>query len=44
MCDTALSNFRCILETVGGPAEKERAETLLQEVTVIPDQVSERTR
>ena len=43
VCETALTSFQSILKTVGGPSEKLRAEKLLQQVTVVPDQVSSRT-
>ena len=43
-CETALHDFRSILETVGGPSEKQRAEELLQRVQVVADCPSERVR
>ena len=42
ICETALSDFRSILSTVGGDSECKRAELLLSRVTVIPDAVSPR--
>lgn len=42
-CSTAHKDFRNIMETLGGPAEKERAELLLQRVNVVPDKMSKRT-
>lgn len=36
-CQTAKDNFVNIVETVGGPHEKIRAEKLLQRLTVLPD-------
>jgi len=42
VCESALSDFRNILVTVGGPQEQRRAEVLLSTVTVVPDQPSRR--
>lgn len=42
-CSTAHKDFKSIMETLGGPNEKIRAEMLLQRVTVVPDKVSKRT-
>lgn len=36
-CQTAYDNFQEILNTVGGPSEKKRAEELFQRVKVVPD-------
>lgn len=36
-CQTAYDNFQEILNTVGGPSEKKRAEELFQSVKVVPD-------
>ena len=44
VCQTALDDFRSILETLGGPEEKRRAEELLSDVTVVQDDPSERTK
>eukprot|EP00061_Rhincodon_typus_P007677 g29616.t1 len=41
-CESAVKDFQAILETLGGPGEKARAQKLLQEITVVPDQPSER--
>lgn len=41
-CESAVKDFRVILETLGGPGEKNRAVSLLERVTVVPDQPSER--
>ncbi|XP_048366769.1 UPF0415 protein C7orf25 homolog isoform X2 [Sphaerodactylus townsendi] len=40
-CESAVKDFQVILETLGGPGEKNRAAALLERVTVIPDQPSE---
>ena len=42
-CQTAVDDFATILGTVGGPEEKQRAENLLQQITVVPDQLSARS-
>ncbi|XP_053114765.1 UPF0415 protein C7orf25 homolog [Hemicordylus capensis] len=41
-CESAVRDFQVILETLGGPGEKNRATLLLERVTVVPDQPSER--
>ncbi|KAL4623433.1 UPF0415 protein C7orf25-like [Arapaima gigas] len=43
-CHSAVNDFRVILDTLGGPGEKDRAEQLLARVRVVPDQPSERTQ
>ncbi|RXN08696.1 UPF0415 C7orf25-like protein [Labeo rohita] len=43
-CHSAVEDFRVILDTLGGPGEKSRAETLLARLKVVPDQPSERTK
>ncbi|XP_026062329.1 UPF0415 protein C7orf25 homolog [Carassius auratus] len=43
-CHSAVEDFRVILETLGGPGEKSRAEQLLSRLKVVPDQPSERTQ
>uniref|UniRef100_A0A3P8ZK32 DUF1308 domain-containing protein n=1 Tax=Esox lucius TaxID=8010 RepID=A0A3P8ZK32_ESOLU len=42
-CQSAVRDFRVILDTLGGPNEKARAEELLGRLRVVPDQPSERT-
>ncbi|XP_052133433.1 UPF0415 protein C7orf25 homolog [Frankliniella occidentalis] len=42
-CSTAYKDFQSIIATLGGPAEKKRAEILLQRISVVPDQISKRT-
>lgn len=42
-CRAAVHDFRVILDTLGGPGEKERAEKLLARVQVVDDNPSERT-
>ena len=37
-CQTAYENFQLILNTVGGPQEKLRAEKLFKNVQIVPDQ------
>ncbi|WAQ93916.1 CG025-like protein [Mya arenaria] len=39
-CQTAVDSFTSILETLGGPGEKRRAEDLLSRVNVVPDNTS----
>ncbi|NXK87892.1 CG025 protein, partial [Formicarius rufipectus] len=41
-CQSAVRDFQSILETLGGPGEKERAEVLVKRVNVVPDQPSAR--
>ncbi|XP_063306726.1 UPF0415 protein C7orf25 homolog [Pelobates fuscus] len=41
-CECAVKDFQSILKTLGGQGEKERAAALLERVTVVPDQPSER--
>ncbi|XP_056007687.1 UPF0415 protein C7orf25 homolog isoform X4 [Ostrea edulis] len=43
VCRTALEDFRSILDTLGGLKEKERAEKLLSQVTIVDDDPSDRT-
>jgi len=42
VCETALGDFRAIVDLVGGPTERQRATKLLAGVTVVPDQPSDR--
>lgn len=42
-CRAAVSDFQLILDTLGGPGEKKRAEKLLARVHLVDDQPSERT-
>lgn len=44
VCQTALDDFRSILETLGGPEEKRRAEELLSDVTVVQDDPSDKSK
>ncbi|NXN93469.1 CG025 protein, partial [Rhinopomastus cyanomelas] len=41
-CQSAVRDFQSILETLGGPGEKERAAVLLERISVVPDQPSDR--
>ncbi|XP_075684694.1 UPF0415 protein C7orf25 homolog [Rhinoderma darwinii] len=41
-CECAVRDFQSILETLGGPHEKERAVLLIQRINVVPDQPCER--
>nr|XP_048316989.1 UPF0415 protein C7orf25 homolog [Myodes glareolus]XP_048316990.1 UPF0415 protein C7orf25 homolog [Myodes glareolus] len=41
-CESAVKDFQSILDTLGGPGERERAAMLIKRVTVVPDQPSER--
>ncbi|XP_056149472.1 UPF0415 protein C7orf25 homolog [Lampris incognitus] len=43
-CHSAVSDFQVILDTLGGPGEKARAEELLARVQVVADNPSERTQ
>lgn len=42
-CKTAADSFYSILATLGGPMEKDRAESLMANLTVVPDNPSFRT-
>ena len=42
ICETALRDFRAIVDVVGGPVEQKRANDLLGRITVVPDQPSDR--
>lgn len=42
VCQTAVQDFRAIVDVVGGPTERQRADDLLGRVTVVPDQPSDR--
>ncbi|KAL0966904.1 hypothetical protein UPYG_G00302050 [Umbra pygmaea] len=42
-CQSAVQDFRVILDTLGGPNEKARADELIGQLCVVPDQPSERT-
>ncbi|NXJ13495.1 CG025 protein, partial [Odontophorus gujanensis] len=41
-CESAVRDFQSILETLGGPGEKERAALLVKRISVVPDQPSDR--
>lgn len=41
-CESAVKDFQVILDTLGGPGEKKRAALLLERISVVPDQPSER--
>ena len=43
VCETAKHDFQAIIETIGGPREKERSQELLQRLHIVPDQPSSRT-
>uniref|UniRef100_A0A3Q0R5A3 Chromosome 7 open reading frame 25 n=1 Tax=Amphilophus citrinellus TaxID=61819 RepID=A0A3Q0R5A3_AMPCI len=43
-CRAAVHDFQVILDTLGGPSEKERAEKLLARLHLVDDQPSERTQ
>ncbi|CAL8347794.1 unnamed protein product [Merluccius merluccius] len=43
-CRSAVDDFQVILDTLGGPGEKARAQELLARVRVVPDRPSERTQ
>ncbi|XP_040027050.2 UPF0415 protein C7orf25 homolog isoform X2 [Gasterosteus aculeatus] len=42
-CRAAVRDFQLILDTLGGPGEKERAQTLLARLQLVDDRPSERT-
>ena len=42
-CQSALEDFQGILNVVGGPEERKRAEELLSRVTVVPDSTDPQT-
>ncbi|XP_077998909.1 UPF0415 protein C7orf25 homolog isoform X2 [Glandiceps talaboti] len=41
-CESAVRDFNTILATIGGKNEKQRAVELLDRITIVPDQVSQR--
>ncbi|KAL1784411.1 UPF0415 protein C7orf25-like [Sigmodon hispidus] len=41
-CESAVKDFQSILDTLGGPGERERATMLIKRISVVPDQPSER--
>ncbi|XP_038616226.1 UPF0415 protein C7orf25 homolog isoform X2 [Tachyglossus aculeatus] len=41
-CESAVRDFRSILDTLGGPGERDRAATLVGRIQVVPDQPSDR--
>ncbi|XP_034367009.1 UPF0415 protein C7orf25 homolog [Arvicanthis niloticus] len=41
-CESAVKDFQSILDTLGGPGERERASVLIKRISVVPDQPSER--
>ncbi|CAF3851345.1 unnamed protein product [Rotaria sp. Silwood2] len=43
ICQTAYEEFNSIVNTVGGPNEKKRAEELFKRLTIVPDCLSERS-
>ena len=42
-CASAMTDFRTILGTLGGPGERERGEELISRIQVVPDQTSLKT-
>ncbi|XP_007882676.1 UPF0415 protein C7orf25 homolog [Callorhinchus milii] len=40
-CQSAVKDFQAILDTLGGQGERDRAQKLLQRISVVPDQPSE---
>ena len=42
VCRSALSDFNSIMQLLGGPTEKSRAEQLLKTVTIVEDTMSSR--
>ena len=42
-CASAMTDFRTILGTLGGPGERERGEELIARIQVVPDQTSVKT-
>ena len=42
-CTSAMTDFRTILGTLGGPGERERGEKLISRIQVAPDQTSLKT-
>ena len=42
-CTSAMTDFRTILGTLGGPGERERGESLISRIQVVPDQTSLKT-
>jgi hypothetical protein len=43
-CSTALASFQKIVDVVGGPTEKQRAQELISTITSVPDDISQRTK
>lgn len=41
-CESAMKDFKTIIDTLGGPGEKERADELCNRLKVVPDQCSSR--
>lgn len=41
-CESAMKDFKTIIDTLGGPGEKDRAEVLCNRLKVVPDQCSSR--
>uniref|UniRef100_A0A6I8N610 Chromosome 7 open reading frame 25 n=1 Tax=Ornithorhynchus anatinus TaxID=9258 RepID=A0A6I8N610_ORNAN len=41
-CESAVKDFQSILDTLGGPGERERAAALIGRIQVVPDQPSDR--
>ena len=42
-CASAMTDFRTILGTLGGPGERERGEELIARIQVVPDQTTVKT-
>ena len=40
-CQAAMEDFQMILNTLGGPGEKSRAQEFLQKIEIVPDQMSD---
>ena len=40
-CQAAMEDFQMILNTLGGPGEKSRAQEFLQRIEIVPDQMSD---
>ena len=43
-CQSAIEDFQTILETLGGPSEKARAQEFIKRIEVVPDQMSDNVK
>jgi hypothetical protein len=43
-CESAVKDFQTIIQIIGGPKERQRANDLLRNLKIVPDCLSERSK